>query len=252
GAQYDLSDNANVYGTVSKGFKVGGFNPYACNNVFEPEKLTAYEIGFKTRLLDRSLTLNASAFYYDYTDLQLNQVVGLAILIKNAPAAEIKGLEVEAAWQPDDHWTFNGNISLLDATYTKFSNVDSLAPQLGLQDVSGNSLNDAPKRSANAGVAYRTDPFSFGSLTARVDLSYRSTFYFREFNNPLDAQEAYTLVNLGLIWDSPDEKYRVRLYGNNITNEAHINRMSSTDQLGARFVNWGAPRQFGVELKANF
>lgn len=252
GAQYDLSNNANVYGNISKGFKVGGFNPFACKNVFEPEKLTAYEAGIKTRLFDRTLTLNASAFYYDYTDLQLNQVVGLAILIQNAPAAEIKGLEVEAAWQPDDHWTFNGNISLLNATYTEFSNVDSLQPELGLQNVSGHYLNDAPKRSINAGVAYRTDPYSFGSLTARIDLSYRSTFYFREFNNPLDAQEAYTLVNLGLIWDSPDEKYRVRLYGNNITNEAHINRMSSTDQLGARFVNWGAPRQFGVELKANF
>lgn len=252
GAQYDLNDDANVYGTVSKGFKVGGFNAFACNNVFEPEKLTAYEAGIKSRLLDRTLTLNASIFYYDYTNLQLNQVVGLTSLIKNAPAAEIKGLEVEATWQPDSHWTINGNISLLDAKYTEFSNIDSLAPELGLQDVAGNYLNDAPKRSANAGVAYRTDPLSFGRLTARADVSYRSTFYFREFNNPLDAQKDYTLLNLALIWDSPDEKYRVRLYGTNVTNEAHIVRMGSSDNFGSRFVTWGAPRQVGVELKANF
>jgi iron complex outermembrane receptor protein len=252
GVQYDLNDSANVYGTVSRGFKVGGFNPFACNNVFEPEKLTSYEAGIKTRLFDRTLTLNASAFYYDYTNLQLNQTVGLAILIKNAPAAEIKGLEVEATWQPDEHWTINGNVSLLDATYTEFSNIDSLSPELGLQDVSGNYLNDAPKRSINGGIAYRSDPFSFGRLTARADVSYRSSFYFREFNNPLDGQDAYTLTNLALIWDSPDDKYRVRLYGTNVTNEARIIRMSSSDQLGARFVTWGAPRQFGVELKANF
>lgn len=129
---------------------------------------------------------------------------------------------------------------MLDAKYTEFANVDTLAPGLGLQDVEGNSLN-APKRSANAGVAYRTDPLSFGHLTARANVSYRPNFYFREFNLPLDAQKAYTLMNLAPIWDSPDEKYRVRLYGTNITNEAHIVRMNSSDNFGS-FAR-GASRQ---------
>ena len=252
GAQFDLSSNANVYGTVSKGFKSGGFNSNACAGVFNPEKITAYEAGIKSRLLDNTLTLNAAAFFYDYSDLQLSQVVGLTSKITNAAAAEVKGLEVEATWQPDNHWTINGNLSLLDAQYVDFHNTDALAPQLGSQDVAGNYLNDAPKRSANAGVAYRTDPMDFGRLTARADVSYRSTIYFREFNEPLDAQKPYTLVNLALIWDSPDEKYRVRLYGTNITNEGYIGRLNSADAFGSRFVVWGAPRQVGVELKANF
>lgn len=59
-------------------------------------------------------------------------------------------------------------------------------------------------------------------------------------------------MNLALIWDSPDEKYRIRLYATNLTNEAHIVRMGSSDTFGSRFVTWGAPRQIGAELKVGF
>src|SRR5690606_10583056 len=101
GAQYDLDARKNVYATLSKGFKAGGFNASSCGQNFNPEKITAYEVGFKSRFFDNSLTLNAAAFYYDYTDLQLSQVVGLTGQITNAAAADIKGLEVESVWTPD-------------------------------------------------------------------------------------------------------------------------------------------------------
>ena len=252
GAQFDVSEDSNVYATFSKGFKVGGFNFSACNQQFRPEKVTSYEAGWKNRL-GGNLVLNASAFYYDYTDLQLNQVVGLTSLITNAAAARIKGVELEGTWRPESHWTINGNVSLLRAKFTNFRNVDSLAPALGAQDVSGNYLANAPKLSANLGVAYRSDPVLFdGRVTARADLSYRSKIYFREFNNALDQQDAYAVLNAALIWDSPDDAYRVRLFATNLTGEDYIVRMGSSDNFGARFVSWGSPRQVGVELRANF
>ncbi len=253
GAQYDVSKDSNVFATFSKGFKVGGFNFSACNQQYRPEKVTSYEAGWKNRLLDGALTLNVAAFYYDYTDLQLNQVVGLTSLITNAAAARVKGVEVESAWRPDTHWTVNGNLSLLRAKFTNFLNVDSLAPTLGAQDVSGNYLANSPKTSLNVGVAYRTDPIlAGGRVTARGDFSYRSRVYFREFNNALDSQDAYVVLNASLIWDSPDETFRVRAFVTNLTGEDYIVRMGSSDNFGSRFVSWGAPRQVGVELRANF
>ena len=253
GAQFDVSDDSNVYATYSKGFKSGGWNLYACDNGFEPEKVTSYEAGWKNRLLDNTLIVNASVFYYDYTDLQLSQVVGLVRLIKNAPAAKVKGLEVEAVWKPEEHWTFNANASFLDAKFTEFSNIDSLDPALGTQNVKGHYLNNSPKVSSNVGVAYKTDPLNVGGrLTARADVSYRSKIYFREFNNAQDAQKAYTIVNAALIWDSPEEKYRVRLYATNLFGEDYLVQMDSSDNFGSRFVAWGSPRQVGLELKANF
>jgi iron complex outermembrane recepter protein len=253
GAQYDVSDDSNLYATFSKGFKVGGFNLAACNQRYRPEKLTAYEAGFKNRLLDGSLILNLSAFYYDYTDLQLSQVVGLTSLITNAAAAEVKGVEIEGLWRPESHWTVNGNVSLLSAKFKSFINVDSLAPALGPQNVAGNYLSSAPKFSTNIGVAYRSDPIlADGRVTARLDVSSRSKIYFREFNGPLDRQKGYTILNAALIWDSPDETYRVRLFATNLTGEDYIVRMGSSDNFGSRFVSWGDPRQVGVELRANF
>ncbi|MDP3176363.1 MAG: TonB-dependent receptor, partial [Spirochaetaceae bacterium] len=253
GGQFDVSDDSNLYATYSKGFKVGGFNFSACNQQFRPEKVTSYEAGWKNRLLDGSLILNLSAFYYDYTNLQLNQTVGLTSLITNAAAARVKGIEAEATWRPEVHWTINGNLSLLRAKFTDFLNVDSLAPALGPQDVSGNYLRNAPKTSANLGVAYHSDPLTFGGrITARADVSYRSKVYFREFNNPLDAQKSYVILNGSLIWDSPDERYRVRAFVTNITGEDYIVTMGSSDNFGSRFVSWGAPRQVGAELRVNF
>lgn len=253
GAQFDVSDESNLYATYSKGFKSGGWNLYSCANGFAPEKLTSYEAGWKNRLFDNTLILNASVFYYDYTDLQLSQVVGLVRLIKNAAAAKVKGLEIESVWRPDEHWTVNANASLLSAKFTEFVNVDSLAPALGPQDVEGNYLANAPKFSSNVGVAYRSDPLSFGGrLTARADVSYRSKVYFREFNDPQDTQDGYAVVNAALIWDSPEETYRVRLFATNLFGEDYLVQMDSSDNFGSRFVSWGAPRQVGVELRANF
>jgi len=252
GVQYDLDDQRNVYATVSRGFKAGGFNQASCGQSYRPEKVTAYETGFKGRLLDGALTLGSAAFYYDYEDLQLQQIVGLTAAVTNAGKAKVRGVEFDAAWTPDDHWTFNASGTLLKATYSDFVNVDGLAPTLGAQDVAGNYLNNAPKRSLNVGAAYRVEAIAGGTVTARVDASYRSRIFFREFNTRLDSQGAYTLVNASLIWDSADGDYRVRLFGTNLFDKAYVNRMGSADTLGARYVAFGAPRQVGVELRRNF
>ena len=121
-----------------------------------------------------------------------------------------------------------------------------------MQLLDGNRLNEAPKFSGNLGIAYRTAESAHGRFTIRTDLSYRSRYYLREFNGPLDTQEAFALINAGLIWDSPDEQFRVRLFVNNLTNKAYVARMDSSDNFGARFISWNAPRQYGVELRTNF
>jgi iron complex outermembrane receptor protein len=230
GAQYDVSDNSNLYATFSKGLKIGGFNPYDCNQVFKPEKVTSYEAGWKNKLLDGALLLNVGAFYYDYTDLQLNQVVGLVSKITNAAAARVVGAELESTWRPDPHWTLTGNLSLLKATYKDFVNLDTLTPALGAQDVSGNYLSNAPRVSANVGLTYDSEPIAFGGhVRTLLDVSYRSKIYFREFNTALDAQRAYVLLNASVIWFSADDKYQVRLFAQNLTNKNYIVRMSSSD-----------------------
>lgn len=253
GIQYDIADNNNLYATYSRGFKSGGFNLNACNNKYAPEKLTSYEIGLKNRLFDGSVVLNLSGFYYDYTDLQLSQILGPGILISNASAAELKGLEAEGIWRPDSHLTFSGNVAFLDAKYKRFLNIDQLRPARGIQNLAGKRMAKAPKFSMNLSAAYQTDPvIAGGSLTARADVSYRSKMYFREFNLPDDTQKSYSIVDLALVWDSPDEKYKVRLFVENLTNKDYINYLTASSPDGSNIANWGTPRQAGVELRAAF
>lgn len=254
GVQYDLDDTAdkNLYFIVSKGFKSGGINSAPADAPYAPEKLLAYEGGLKTRLFDGRVVFNATAFYYDYTDFQLNQIVGLVGTITNASAATVKGLEFETAWSIDRHWTLNANLSLLDAKYDEFENTDGLAPELGLQDLSGKRLNYSPKASGNIGLQYKTDVLDFGRLTARADVYLSSRIYFREFNLPLDSQEAYGRLNLNLIWDSPDGRYTARAWMTNVTDEAYLSTLGTSDNFGARYINWAPPRQFGLELTSRF
>ncbi|WP_312166771.1 TonB-dependent receptor domain-containing protein [Phenylobacterium sp.] len=254
GVQYDLDDEdrKSAYFTISKGFKSGGLNQSSCGNSYQPEKLLAYEGGLKTRLLDGRLILNATAFYYDYQDFQITQITGLSAMIVNAPEATVVGLEIESAWSPDEHWTLNANASLLKSTYGEFSNTDSLAPALGMQDLDGNYLNYSPKASGNIGVQYRSSPQSFGVLTARAELYMTSRFYLREFNQDADSQQGYGRLNLSLMWDSLDKRLSARAYITNVTDEGYLSTMGVSDNLGARFVSWGMPRQFGLELTGRF
>lgn len=252
GGQYDLADDQQVFLTTSTGFKAGGVNFSGCNNAFNPENITSYEGGYKGVLFSDTLMLNASAFLYDYTDFQLTQVVGIAGRVTNAASATVKGIEVEAQWVPNDNWSVNGSLALLEATFGSFTNTDSLNASLGPQDLKGRYLANSPKISGNIGVAYKTDPSDHGQFTLRADVSARSKIYFREFNNELEAQPAYAIVNANVIWDSPDELYTVRLFANNLFNEGYYVAMLAVDGFGARAGSFGTPRQAGFELKARF
>lgn len=251
GAQYDFTPDVGGYATVSRGFKNGGVDP--CNTVYKPEKITAYETGLRMRFFDRSLTINPTIFYYDYTDFQVTQIRGLSSPVVNAPKATVKGFEVESAWRPTEHLTFNATLTLLDARYGQgFTNTDTLNLAAGVQNLSGRRLNRAPKVSGSFGAEYRTAMTSYGRLTLRADIYASSRIYFREFNAPLDSQAAYKVVNLNLIWDSPHERYSVRAYVNNAGDEDYLAQLGATDAYGARFSAYAPPRQAGVELRAKF
>jgi iron complex outermembrane receptor protein len=252
GLQYDINPRMNVYFTYSRGFKAGGANIYSCEDDYSPETITSYEGGLKSRWFDNTLTFNLSAFHYDYANFQVSQIVGLSLNVTNAAAAKIDGVEVEAAWTPDSHWSINGNFAYINAVYANFSNVDGLNPGLGLQNLKGNLLNNSPRESGAVGIAYRTNPYSFGRLTGRLDTSYSSRVFFREFNAPLDSQAPYGLVNLNLIWESPNQKYMARLYATNLTNQAYAAAQGDSTSIGTRYITWGAPRQVGGEFRVSF
>lgn len=254
GVQYDLSENSTSYATYSRGFKIGGISPRTgCANEFDEETVDAYEIGIKSRLADGALTLNAAAFYYDYQDLQVEQLVGFNFELNNAPEAHVVGVEVEGVYQPDAHWTISGNLSWQESEFDEFVNGDSLNPMAGSQDLDGNPLLYSPDVTANLWVSYMTDPMiAGGPLTLQANLSYKDRVYFREFGNKADSQSAYAILDASVQWDSPDEAWTVRAFGRNLTDKEYLTSLFagaiSLNQVGF----WGTPRQYGLEVRANF
>ena len=105
---YRPNDDWLIYGGVSRGIKAGGFNlplfPIAADDFpFDGEVLLAYEVGFKSSLTER-VRLNASAFYYDYSDYQAYSFDGFATFLFNANAKNYGG-EIELATSPSTVWT---------------------------------------------------------------------------------------------------------------------------------------------------
>lgn len=255
GIQIDLSKKNTLYATFSKGFKVGGYNyRTGIGATYQPEELTAYEVGSKNVWMDGRFSLNASAFYYDYKNLQVEQLNGFNFILANAPKARIYGAEFETVIRPVDRLTINSSLTLSNARFTEFSNGDILDGLGGVsQNLAGKPLPNAPDYSANAGISYETLPvIAGGSLTFRGDLSFKSRIFFREFGDVRDSQESNTVLNASIQWTSENGNYSVRAYGRNLTNEVYYSSLAQTSFLGNRFATWGAPRQYGVELRARF
>ncbi len=123
--QLAFTDETLIYGSYSRGYKGGGTNPprAAINTdivqylplvgTFEPEYLNAFEVGAKNAFADGRATLNATAFYYDYQDYQVSQIVDRTSLNENFDAT-VWGLELEGIVRPTPQLQFDGNLGYLN------------------------------------------------------------------------------------------------------------------------------------------
>lgn len=119
-----FTDNTLVYASYSRGYKGGGTNPpgigadprfltfFPYPDTFEPESVNAFEIGMKNEFANGRFTLNANAFYYDYKNYQISQIVD-RIALNETYDAEIWGAELETVWRPTNRWRINANIGYL-------------------------------------------------------------------------------------------------------------------------------------------
>lgn len=106
-----------IYASYSRGYKSGGINPplqpiFAVPESFSPEKIDAFEIGTKNTFANGALTLNATAFYYKYKDLQLSRIIARTS-VNDTIDADIYGVELEALVRPDPDWLINMGFSYL-------------------------------------------------------------------------------------------------------------------------------------------
>lgn len=243
-----------VYGQYATGFKGGGLNgsPFLGDRVFPffPETLETFEGGFKSRFADGRVTLNVAAYWSDYTDIQLGAQTcpppatpTPCAGIVNTGAAHIKGIEVETNIEPVDGFVIDGSLSWLDFEYYKTANSSLTLDQ---------NPPNKPDFTWSLGAQYRADLGNAGSLTPRLDASYRSTIYAAVPNSESNKLPARTILNGRLTWANEDGDLSVALEVTNITNKYYLEALSTASFFGTVLGSPAAPRRWAVTVSKEF
>lgn len=257
-AQYDFSRNAMAYVSSATGFKSGGFNGRAQSVgtflSFAPEKAMTYEAGLKTRFFDRRLLLNAAVFQTDYKKIQTtlnltDPVTGVTVNVVGNPAdARIRGAELEGQALLGEHFSADFGIGYLS---NKYRNIVPGA------DISARDLlPDTPKWTVNVGAQYVANlPSTLmrdAKLTARLDLAYKSSFFFGAQNSQFNFQHGYTLLNGRLSYGSEVAGWNVALYGKNILDKRYATHKEDLIAFIYAITLPAPPRELGIELVKKF
>lgn len=252
-----FSPTVLAYASISSGFKSGywnGSNP--AQAPVNPELLTDYEVGLKTELFDRRVRLNFSAFYYDYTDLQLTQTRITGSVNANAAAASVYGLEIEGQANIARNFSINYGASFIRGKYDSYPNATSFitSPTTGVGvstpvDNSGNDLQRTPKVMANIGFDYRIPTTSSGEFGINGNWAYNDGFYFEPDNQY--REPAYSLFNFEVRWTDPADKYTVRAWLKNAFDKGFYTLLRTANGTPP-YASPGAPRTFGISAQVNF
>lgn len=272
--QYDLAPDKMLYLAYDTGFKAGGFNAQNAGCIltgfrfgcltpdqlnFEPETTDSLEAGIKSEWLDGRLRVNGAVFFQTYEDYHVAeaQPAQAFVLINNAAEVESMGVEFDLTAVLTDHLTLDSSVALVNSEYKEFRNAPCAYPSQpgcvnGVQDLSGELLDNAPETTANAGLDYRAQLGDTQGLEwfARGDVSYRSGTNLHFAQDQQTEQGGYAIYSTQLGLEPVEGDWKVTLWGRNLTDKKYA-QIGGADVGGINLVQ-GLPRTFGVTADWQF
>jgi iron complex outermembrane receptor protein len=250
---FQVTPNNLLYASVARGFKAGGINTGSVQEAaYDPEYIWSYEVGSKNRFWDGRFQLNLAAFFYKYTDLQVNQFAVGRTFITNAASAEGKGLEAEFVLKPFEGFTLDGTLTLLDTEFTDFTTLDTFRPTLGLLNLSGNELPRAPNFMLSLGAQYAFSLADGSTLTVRADYSHKDDYYYTPFNTEYARADAIDLLNARISYESADGAWQAAVFGRNLTDEVYTQTITVSGINAGTIELYAPPFTWGVEVRRFF
>jgi iron complex outermembrane recepter protein len=261
---YQITPDVMGYVQTATGYKGGGVNPRpffpAQTLSFEPETLTAYELGLKTSLFDHHMRFNTALFFNRYNDIQLTlsscptpPLNGIqyppapCALPANVGSAHVKGLEIETEVRPTDQLEIDASASWLDFEYQSIIGASS---GITLDMVTPYT----PKWKASLGAQYEFTIGDKGTITPRLDATYQSSQFASAINDPVWNQiEGYKVLNARVTWRNRDGAWQAALNVTNVTDKLYYLTLFDT-HTSAGYVNGqpAMPRQWAITVKHNF
>jgi outer membrane receptor protein involved in Fe transport len=285
--KYQPSDDTLLYATVSSSFKSGGFNPISQNSPlaladpanlgFGPETIESIEIGSKMTLLNNSMQLNATAFFYDYGDMQTSKIFGVTALNVNTDA-EIMGAEVEMTWMPAANLVVALQGSWLDTEIQDFEDFDTTDPlgtgnSIGMescnsnlaiagtnclvsgvmQSQAGNELPGAPGFSYNLGLTYFM-PLGEVDLILSTNYYYQDSYWARQNNMPHDRVPSWDVWNASARVASSEDDWYIEAWIKNINDDDFLVATHTGAQVQGLFKNnfYLDPQTYGLTFGYNW
>ncbi len=264
---YNVTPDVLVYATYSRGYKSGGLNlsniPATVPKVVDPERVDNVELGFKSTLLNRSVTLNVAAFSTDTHGYQTNifDTNLFTTYIANIGLVRSRGLEADLRFRPTEHFSAYLSTAYTDAQYVDYKNAPPGVEWTGLLpttatyiDLSGRPLPGASKWAGSVGGEY-THSLS-GNLQgyAGADYSVRSSYYAQVNDAPSSLVSGYGLLNLrlGVRWaDGHDD---LGLWVKNAGETRYFETLGGGNTGGSGLITGipGAPRTWGLTFRHKF
>ena len=249
---YDVSPDATVYASAARGFRGGGINVTAtavnlinfafgvpvppAPDVFEPDTLWSYELGWKTAWADRRVVFEGAIFYVDWNNVQVSGDSGAAPLnfTINGGDARSKGAEASVTALLTDHLELTASGSYTDAK-TKDDNPGAPA---------GARLPQVPKWKLSSTLQYRRP------LSGNLGMMARASWSFID-----DRPENLSAVTVFSSYHQIDarigietERWQAFLFGTNLANEA--GQITDGSSFGEGY--YIRPRTFGISLRTQF
>ncbi|MEY4240274.1 MAG: hypothetical protein RL339_2875 [Pseudomonadota bacterium] len=232
--KYQATPDINVFASYKTGFKSGGVDNSALPSnslstaaltgnfnslIYKSEDAKGGEIGVKSQFADRSITLNATAYYYKFTDLQVQVFNAVAVQFVTSNAGEVttKGVDVGWAWRtPVEGLRFSGNLAYLDAyfssNYITFKGVN----------LNGRKAARAPKWSGNTAFDYSVPINDSMQFSINGNAQFSSRYYTNTTSFADYTQDKYWLFDASVSIGDPDGKWKLSLIGSNLTNKLHV------------------------------
>jgi iron complex outermembrane receptor protein len=250
--RYALDPQSNVYASFSEGYKSGVFNAPGSSTVpVAPEKINAYEIGYKTA--HSRWRWDAAAYYYQYRGLQVDSYTSLGSVLTNAAKSRIYGLDTSFTGQLTDRFSATVSAAYTHARYTDFPTAAgyTFSPTTGVASVtenaSGFQMQRSPTFSGDVILNYGI-PLSYGKVDLAALYSFQSKVYFDAIEYAY--QGAYGTLNLRIDWTDPSKHWTVGIFGKNVTNKVYISQvLPDSAYFGQQY---GEPATVGVEVRAKY
>lgn len=258
--QFEATENVMLYGTVSTGYKSGGFqsepaDPEAAVIPYDEETVTNMELGMKGQW-GGVFQLNLAAFQTDYEDMQLfifatTPSGNFTQLTRNAADAEISGIEAEFVWQITDMFQLSGSYANISSELVN-AQIDTDGDG-GFENFNGTRPDNTSDYTATLVASFNV-PLSNGSnLDFRADWRANSDVYDDIGEDPNRRHDSYNVLGARATWTSASDRYAVSVWGRNLTEEEYtINVGPYQPNLNQLNFSYAEPRVIGATLSVAF